>query len=152
MSWKETDQKGGLSRPIGESQILWGTEIGRMATSVEEAAYIPQESTPELKVRGQALVGAFGHAVGAIGIPYLSDATTVPAGTRSARLTVSRVVQRRVGSPLRLCALASRCSPARPWLLPGHSAAGSTSTLCTTSHSTRLSEWPSLPTRLRPGF
>ncbi|KAI4858546.1 hypothetical protein F4820DRAFT_230507 [Hypoxylon rubiginosum] len=73
--------------PLADPASLpWGTEITRLAPAVEDAAAVPRESTPELKERGAALVGAFALTVGAVGIPCLGDAATPPAGTRSAAL------------------------------------------------------------------
>ncbi|KAI1206601.1 uncharacterized protein F4807DRAFT_463547 [Annulohypoxylon truncatum] len=71
------------------ASLAWGTEIARLAPAIEDAAAVPKESTPELKERGAALVNAFSHVVGAVGIPYLGDAATLPAGTRSAALVLS---------------------------------------------------------------
>ncbi|KAI1400262.1 hypothetical protein F4819DRAFT_497477 [Hypoxylon fuscum] len=71
------------------ASLSWGTEIERLAPAVEVAATIPKESTPELRERGAALVGTFAHAAGAIGIPYLGGAATLPGGTRNAALTFS---------------------------------------------------------------
>ncbi|KAK8112664.1 hypothetical protein PG984_013190 [Apiospora sp. TS-2023a] len=51
---------------------------------------MPTESTPELKARAAAYVGTFAHALGAIGIPCLGDANTLPVGTRSALLTLDK--------------------------------------------------------------
>ncbi|KAI1075558.1 hypothetical protein F5B20DRAFT_559375 [Whalleya microplaca] len=78
------------------ASLAWGTEIVRLAPAVEEAAAIPKESTPELKERGAALVGTFSHAVGAIGIPYLGDAATLPTGTRSVALRFSEATTEKV--------------------------------------------------------
>ncbi|KAI1495887.1 hypothetical protein F5X99DRAFT_422566 [Biscogniauxia marginata] len=79
----------GLSPPTDPASLAWGTEVVRLAPAIEDAAAVPKESTPELKKRGAALVGTFAQAVGAVGIPYLGDAATLPGGTRSAALTFS---------------------------------------------------------------
>ncbi|RYP41631.1 hypothetical protein DL767_000836 [Monosporascus sp. MG133] len=79
----------GPSPPIDPASLAWGTEVVRLAPAVEDAAAMPKESTPELKERGAVLVGTYSHAVGAIEIPCLGDAATLPAGTRSAALTFS---------------------------------------------------------------
>ncbi|KAI0840950.1 hypothetical protein F5Y06DRAFT_262148 [Hypoxylon sp. FL0890] len=71
------------------ASLPWGTEVVHLAPAVEVAAGMPKESTPELKERGAALVGTWAHAAGAIGIPYLGDANTPPAGTRNVALTFS---------------------------------------------------------------
>ncbi|KAI5924656.1 hypothetical protein F4810DRAFT_709237 [Camillea tinctor] len=78
--------------PLADPTSLpWGTEVARLAPAVEDAASMPVESTPELRQRGRgaSLVGTFSHAAGAIGIPCLGDAATLPARTRSAALVFS---------------------------------------------------------------
>ncbi|KAK8859272.1 hypothetical protein PGQ11_010006 [Apiospora arundinis] len=72
------------------ASLAWGTETERLAPSVEVAAAMPAMPTPEIKERATALSGTFAHAFGAIGIPYLGDADTLPAGTRSATLTFDK--------------------------------------------------------------
>ncbi|KAI1142335.1 hypothetical protein F5Y05DRAFT_370565 [Hypoxylon sp. FL0543] len=69
--------------------LPWGTEVVRLAPSIEVAASVPKESTPERKKLATSLVETFGYGVGAVGIPYLGDPTTLPAGTRSVTLTLS---------------------------------------------------------------
>ncbi|KAI1737841.1 hypothetical protein F4680DRAFT_460188 [Xylaria scruposa] len=66
------------------SSLAWGTEIARLAPSVEDAACMPSQPTPAQEERAAALVETFEHTVGAIGIPYLGNAMTLPAGTHSA--------------------------------------------------------------------
>ncbi|KAI0021213.1 hypothetical protein F4780DRAFT_738563 [Xylariomycetidae sp. FL0641] len=83
--------------PLGDPATLaWGSETERLAPCVEDAASMPKESTPELKERATALVATFGHAVGALGIPYLGDATTLPAGTRRAAVQLSAATTAKV--------------------------------------------------------
>ncbi|KAK8079142.1 hypothetical protein PG994_002949 [Apiospora phragmitis] len=83
--------------PLAEpASLAWGTEIERLAPSVEDAAAMPTNSTPELKERGAAAVGTFAHVAGAIGIPCLGDAATLPAGTRSVSLTLDKEESKRV--------------------------------------------------------
>ncbi|KAK8068710.1 hypothetical protein PG994_005326 [Apiospora phragmitis] len=45
---------------------------------------MPTEFTPELKERAAAALCTFAHVAGAIEIPCLGDAATLPAATRSA--------------------------------------------------------------------
>lgn len=78
------------------ASLAWGSEVGRLAIAVEDAAAMPQESTAELRERGAALVGTFAHTVGAVGIPCLGDAATLPAGTRSAALALDAATTGRV--------------------------------------------------------
>ncbi|KAI6086085.1 hypothetical protein F4821DRAFT_260378 [Hypoxylon rubiginosum] len=89
------------SSPLADpASLAWGTETARLALSVEDAAAMPlsSESTPELKSRGAALVGTFAQTVGAIGIPYLGDATTAPAGTRSAALALDAATTEKIAA------------------------------------------------------
>lgn len=74
---------GPLSDP---ASLPWGSEVERLAPSVEDAAAMPRDSTPALKERGAAAVGTFAHAAGAVGIPFRSaaNADVLPGGTRSA--------------------------------------------------------------------
>ncbi|KAI1452158.1 hypothetical protein F4805DRAFT_471059 [Annulohypoxylon moriforme] len=71
------------------ASLPWGTEVTRLTPSIEDSACIPQTPTPEQKARAAAFVDTFSHTAGAIGIPYLGDASTLPTGTRSAVLTFS---------------------------------------------------------------
>ncbi|KAI0431572.1 hypothetical protein F5Y09DRAFT_304475 [Xylaria sp. FL1042] len=75
--------------PADPASLPWGNEIDCLAPPVEDAAGIPEKCTEEQKQRAAALVDTFAHTVGAVGIPYLGDATTLPAGTRNAILTFS---------------------------------------------------------------
>ncbi|KAH9909483.1 hypothetical protein F4778DRAFT_711648 [Xylariomycetidae sp. FL2044] len=76
---------GPLADPV---ELAWGTETARLAPPIEDAANIPTHSTPELRERGGALISTFAHTVGAAGIPYLGDESTLPADTRSASLAL----------------------------------------------------------------
>ncbi|KAI1282969.1 hypothetical protein F5Y07DRAFT_351478 [Xylaria sp. FL0933] len=76
--------------PLADPASLpWGTEIDRLAPAVEDAAGISERTTVEMRACATALVGTFAHTVGAVGIPYLGDATILPAGTRNALLKPS---------------------------------------------------------------
>ncbi|OTA98519.1 hypothetical protein M426DRAFT_76945 [Hypoxylon sp. CI-4A] len=76
--------------------LAWGTEITRLAPAVEYAAAMPEKPTPELKERAGSFVGTFSQAVGAIGIPYLGDTGTLPAGTRSTAPVLSQEVTEQI--------------------------------------------------------
>ncbi|KAI0172492.1 hypothetical protein GGR52DRAFT_590962 [Hypoxylon sp. FL1284] len=78
------------------ASLAWGSEAARLAPTVEDAAAIPQESTPERRQRGAALVGTFAHAAGAVGIPCLGDAATAPGSTRSAALALSAATTEKI--------------------------------------------------------
>ncbi|KAL1971040.1 hypothetical protein VTN77DRAFT_2874 [Rasamsonia byssochlamydoides] len=69
--------------------LPWGSEAGRLAPAVEDAAGMPGEPSPAQKARAQEAVGSFALAAGAVGIPYQGDAATIPAGTRSAHTALS---------------------------------------------------------------
>ncbi|KAI0546774.1 hypothetical protein F4679DRAFT_401158 [Xylaria curta] len=78
------------------SSLAWGTEIVRLAPSVEDAACMPSQPTPAQEERAAALVKTFAHTVGAIWIPYLGNETTLPAGTHSAALALSATTTEKV--------------------------------------------------------
>ena len=78
------------------ASLAWGTEVERLTPCVEDAAAMPTESTSELKARGAALVGTFAHAAGAIGLPFLGDAATLPGGTRSASLVFDEAETKKI--------------------------------------------------------
>ncbi|TGJ85282.1 hypothetical protein E0Z10_g3503 [Xylaria hypoxylon] len=71
--------------PLADPASLpWGSEVERLAPSIEDAAAVPKDSTPALKERGAAAVSTFSHTAGAVGIPSVGVADTLPGGTRSA--------------------------------------------------------------------
>ncbi|KAF2967399.1 hypothetical protein GQX73_g6140 [Xylaria multiplex] len=71
--------------PLADPASLpWGSEVEHLAPSIEDTAALPKDSTPTLKERGAAAVGTFSHAAGAVGIPFVGVADTLPGGTRSA--------------------------------------------------------------------
>ena len=83
--------------PLADPAALaWGTEVARLVPAIEDAAGVPAEPTPEQRERAAALVGTFAHAAGALGIPYLGDAGTSPAGTRSASIALSTTITEKV--------------------------------------------------------
>lgn len=53
--------------------LPWGSEAERLAPAVEEAARMPETPSP-----AQEAVDSFTLVTGAVGIPYLGDAATVP--------------------------------------------------------------------------
>ena len=69
------------------SDLPWGQEIIRLAPAVEDAAGMPTVPTKDMKNLAQECVETFYQAAGAIGIPYIGEATTAPSGTASSRLT-----------------------------------------------------------------
>ena len=72
-----------LPDPAG---LAWGEEPARLAPAVEDAANIPLEPSPAQRVLARRYVETFYQAAGALGIPYKGTPSTLPRGTRSARL------------------------------------------------------------------
>ncbi|KAI1169095.1 hypothetical protein F5B18DRAFT_593990 [Nemania serpens] len=66
------------------ASLPWGSEVERLAPSIEDAAAVPKDSTPALNKRGAAAVGTFSHTAGAVGIPLVGVGDMLPGGTRSA--------------------------------------------------------------------
>lgn len=69
--------------------LPWGLEVTRLVPSVEEALNIPTTPSPEIKAEAEKCIATIALTRGAIGVDYLGDSTTLPAGTRSARLRLS---------------------------------------------------------------
>ncbi|KAJ5715135.1 uncharacterized protein N7483_012316 [Penicillium malachiteum] len=67
----------------------WGSESVRLSPSVEEAGNMPLTATEEHKAIAHGAVGTFALAAGALGVPYTGDASTLPSGTRAAKLKLS---------------------------------------------------------------
>ncbi|KAI0467875.1 hypothetical protein F4859DRAFT_492937 [Xylaria cf. heliscus] len=84
--------------PLADPALLpWGSEVERLTPSIEDAAAVPKESTPELKERSVAAVGTFSHTAGAVGISFIGAADMLPGGTRSAasvfdQMTTEKIV------------------------------------------------------------
>ncbi|KAI1302736.1 hypothetical protein F5Y03DRAFT_407447 [Xylaria venustula] len=84
------------SEPLaGPASLPWGTEVKRLAPSIEEAAAIPKDSTPALKEGGAAALATFSHAAGAVGIPSIGT-NTLPGGTRSAAVILDPATTEKV--------------------------------------------------------
>ncbi|KAI2620018.1 hypothetical protein GGR54DRAFT_647647 [Hypoxylon sp. NC1633] len=75
---------------VDPALLVWGTEAVHLAPAIEYAASAPEESTPELQKHGAAVVAMFAYIVGALAIPYLGDAGTLPAATHAAQITFSK--------------------------------------------------------------
>ncbi|KAL9616519.1 MAG: hypothetical protein Q9160_008612 [Pyrenula sp. 1 TL-2023] len=78
------------------TDLPWGKEPDRLAPSVEEAASISVYPSPTAKDLGQKYVETFYAAAGAVGTKYEGTPETLPAGTRSARLSLSEAETRAV--------------------------------------------------------
>lgn len=69
--------------------LPWGSEAGRLAPAVEDAADMPATPSPAQAAAADEAVGSFALVVGAAGIAFRGDAGTLPAGTRSAHVALS---------------------------------------------------------------
>ncbi|KAI5925516.1 hypothetical protein F4810DRAFT_717864 [Camillea tinctor] len=78
------------------THLDWGTEVVRLTPAIEDAAAVPKKSTPELKKCGAAFVGTFAHVAGAVGIPYLGNAATLPTGTRNVTVAFSTAATEKI--------------------------------------------------------
>jgi hypothetical protein len=67
--------------------LPWGEEPKRLAPAVEDAADISAVANKQQMTLGNQYLSTFGLAGGAVGIPYDGETSTLPQGTRSARLT-----------------------------------------------------------------
>jgi hypothetical protein len=72
--------KDDLSDP---ASLPWGKESGRLAPAIEDAAKVPHEPNDQQSALGNHYLSTFGLAGGAVGIPYVGEASTLPQGTRS---------------------------------------------------------------------
>ncbi|ERF72997.1 hypothetical protein EPUS_08854 [Endocarpon pusillum Z07020] len=78
------------------SSLPWGEEVGRLVPSVEEVLNLPITVTPEIKATADRYISTLAHVTGAVGVSYLGDKSTLPSGTRSARLTLSQPTTRAI--------------------------------------------------------
>lgn len=87
-----------------QDQVLrnfqWGTEHERLVPAIEEALEIPEIATPEIRAVSKEYLASRLLAVGAVGVAYLGDEKTLPAGTRSVRLLLSKSTTARI---VRVC-------------------------------------------------
>ena len=74
-----------LADPVS---LPWGEEIKRLAPAVEDAANVPLVPNAQQSALGNHYVSTFGLAGGAVGIPYMGEATTLPQGTYAATKTL----------------------------------------------------------------
>ncbi|KAJ6137171.1 hypothetical protein N7471_003657 [Penicillium samsonianum] len=87
VSHADTLLSGKLLDPF--DSFHWGSEVARLAPPVEEAGNMPLTANDEQKAVAHGAVGTFALAVGALGVPYTGDASSVPSGTRAAELKFS---------------------------------------------------------------
>jgi hypothetical protein len=70
------------------ASLPWGEEPTRLAPAVEDAANIPQMPDDQQSALGNHYLSTFGLAGGAVGIPYIGEASDLPKGTYSATRTL----------------------------------------------------------------
>lgn len=81
-------------------KLSWGKEHERLVPAIEEVLKVPNTATPEIKAASQQYLASRLLAVGAVGVSYLGDEKTLPAGTRSARLRLAKSTTERI---IRVC-------------------------------------------------
>ncbi|KAA6409144.1 MAG: hypothetical protein FRX48_06697 [Lasallia pustulata] len=70
--------------------LPWGQEVDRLVLSVEEILNLPLAATPEIKTMADRYISTLAHTKGAVGLLCRGDKSTLPSGTRSARLRLSQ--------------------------------------------------------------
>ncbi|KAL9639044.1 MAG: hypothetical protein Q9164_001179 [Protoblastenia rupestris] len=70
--------------------LPWGKEVDRLVPSVEEVLNLPNNATPEMETAADQYISTIAHTKGAVGVSYRGDKSTMPFGTRSARLSLSK--------------------------------------------------------------
>lgn len=70
--------------------LPWGQEVDRLVPSIEEVLNLPVAATPEIKTTADQYIATLTHTKGAVGVSYRGDKSTLPSGTRSARLRLSQ--------------------------------------------------------------
>ena len=77
--------------PDGEAaDLLWGQETERLVPSIEEVLNLPNQATPEITTAADKYISTIALTKGAVGLKYQGDESTLPSGTRSARLSLSQ--------------------------------------------------------------
>lgn len=74
---------------IDPAELPWGQEVERLVPSVEEVLSLPVIATPEIEAAAEQYISTLAYAKGAVGLSYKGDESTLPSGTRSARLRLS---------------------------------------------------------------
>ncbi|KAK4697083.1 hypothetical protein P7C71_g939, partial [Lecanoromycetidae sp. Uapishka_2] len=83
------------------ANLPWGQEVERLVPSIEEVLRLPYTATPEIHAAANRYISSLAHTKGAIGVFHRKEKTTLPGGTRSARLRLS---QRTTTAILETCA------------------------------------------------
>lgn len=73
----------------GLPKISWGEEVIRLVPSVESALHLPETATPEITASAIKYASTHTYVKDSVGVPYKSESTTRPGGTRSVRMQLS---------------------------------------------------------------
>ena len=81
-----------IALPDGEdpANLPWGQEVIRLVPSIEQVLNLPIESTEQMRTAANHYISTLVHTKGAVGVSFLGDKSTLPLGTRSARLRLSQ--------------------------------------------------------------
>ena len=71
-------------------KLPWGQEVDRLVPSIEEVLELPVCATPKIKSSADQYIATLAYMKGAVGLSYQGDGSTLPSGTRSARLRLSQ--------------------------------------------------------------
>lgn len=72
------------------ANLPWGQEVIRLVSSIEQVLDLPIEPTQEMRTAANHYISTLVHTKGAVGVSFLGDKSTLPSGTRSARLRLSQ--------------------------------------------------------------
>ena len=69
--------------------LPWGQEVERLVPSIEEALNLPEEAAPDIVAAADRYISTLTHTKDAVGVSFRGDESTLPCGTRSARVCLS---------------------------------------------------------------
>ena len=72
------------------ADLPWGREVDRLVPCIEEILNLTDDATPEMNTAADQYISTIAHTKDAVGVSYRGDRSTLPAGTRSARLRLSQ--------------------------------------------------------------
>lgn len=70
--------------------LPWGQEVERLVPCIEEVLKLTNDATPEMNAAADEYISTIAHMKDAVGVSYRGDPSTLPTGTRSARLRFSQ--------------------------------------------------------------
>ena len=70
--------------------LPWGREVDRLVPCIEEVLNLTNDATPEMNAAADQYISTIAYTKDAVGVSYRGDKSTLPAGTRSARLRLSQ--------------------------------------------------------------